>query len=47
MVSSLHVFDFDGTIFASPVINTTLWTRNVIGKLRNELAFYHHSATVG
>eukprot|EP01103_Thecamoeba_quadrilineata_P015444 TRINITY_DN4890_c0_g1_i1.p1 TRINITY_DN4890_c0_g1~~TRINITY_DN4890_c0_g1_i1.p1 ORF type:complete len:358 (+),score=60.66 TRINITY_DN4890_c0_g1_i1:23-1096(+) len=36
-MSILNIFDFDGTLFRSPVPNPRLWDRTLLGKLLNTL----------
>ena len=33
--TTLHIYDFDGTLYNSPVPNRALWDRNTFGKLQS------------
>ncbi|KAF2427687.1 hypothetical protein EJ08DRAFT_346748 [Tothia fuscella] len=48
-VRSIHVYDFDNTLFASPLPNKQLWNTSAVGKLMSEDQFvgggwFHDSA---
>ncbi|KAJ9443244.1 hypothetical protein DIPPA_51862 [Diplonema papillatum] len=46
MLKTLHVFDFDGTLFRSPVPNPELYTTQEIGTLKGNGGWFHLPATL-
>ncbi|KAJ3011164.1 hypothetical protein HKX48_006988 [Thoreauomyces humboldtii] len=45
-ITKLHVFDFDSTLFRSPLPNADLWSDNLLGALISDCGWFQESRTL-